>query len=419
MSTTSKPVPTRPHGAIFDINDNNRLPQQVPIIGLGCSSFSTFFWASDELAKEQSSNSNWTADQLDKHHPRVQEWISTIRYAMEECGITLLDTAPWYGHGTSEVVIGWAMDDILARVDRSKLVINTKIGRYEADPQKQFDFGKEATLASAQRSLERMKCQYINVLQLHDPEFAPSLEQLMTETIPALLECRDKGYCKALGITGYPLKVQYQILQRSLELDAKSGKIWDQSLTYGHYNLVDTSLLDQPMAQQSTTSFAEFCQQNNVGILAAAPLNMGLFTQSALAEWHPAHQELRAACQKATSICVEHGVDITTLAIVFALSNPNIPCTIVGMKNVAEVKYSHAVASRFHKITKGNLNQDEILKEILEDAEYKAFVKVRDPVEGPFAQLWKDGNFAWDGVAEATKFWEKLEGQDQDDWHVK
>jgi len=34
-----------------------------------------------------------------------------------------------------------------------------------------------------------------------------------------------------------------------------------QSLTYGHYNLVDTSLLDQPMGQQSTTSFAEFCQK--------------------------------------------------------------------------------------------------------------------------------------------------------------
>jgi hypothetical protein len=40
-----------------------------------------------------------------------------------------------------------------------------------------------------------------DVLQLHDPEFAPCLEILMEETMPALMECRSRGWCKALGLT--------------------------------------------------------------------------------------------------------------------------------------------------------------------------------------------------------------------------
>lgn len=422
------PIPTRPHGGALG-NTNNRLPKDTPIIGLGCSSFSTFFWTSDQLKKEDSSttssdddmsSSQWAAENLDKKHPIVKEWISTIKYAVEDCGITLLDTAPWYGHGTSEVIIGWAMEEILhsnktKNVDRKDMIINTKIGRYEADPQKQFDFGKDATLASAKRSIERMKCQYIDVLQLHDPEFAPSLEQIMKETIPALLECREKGYCKALGITGYPLKTQYQILQRSLELDATSGPIWDQSLTYGHYNLANTSLMDEPI--QESKSFYDYCRQNNVGVMAAAPLNMGLFTQSTLADWHPATPDLKEACQKAISICVDHSVDITTLAIAFALSNPQLPCTLLGMKNKEEVRYSYELACRFQDVKA--TGQEEILKEVLKEDEFKAFEKVRDPMEGPFAKLWRDGNFAWDGVTEAKKFWESVEGQEQENWHMK
>lgn len=391
---------------------------EVPIVGLGCSSFSTFFWDSNELRQE--STGEWTPEEMDKSHPKVKEWISTIHFAIEECGVTLLDTAPWYGHGTSEVVIGWAVAEIQEKgtIDRSKLVINTKIGRYEADPKKQFDFGYETTIASVARSIQRMNCQYIDVLQVHDPEFAPSLEQLLKETVPALLECRDKGYCKAIGVTGYPLKVQYQIMQRSLELDSNSGRIWDQSLTYGHYNLGNTSLVDQPMDQ--SMSLADFCEANKIGVMAAAPLNMGLFTPNKLADWHPAHAKLRNACQEAESICAEHGVDIATLAIVFALSNPRIPCTILGMKNVSEVKYSYALASRFHKLDDAeDMTQTEILKEVMEDAEFAALARIRDPKLGPFTKLWKDGSFAWDGVAEAKNFWRQLEGEQQEDWHIK
>jgi aryl-alcohol dehydrogenase-like predicted oxidoreductase len=196
-----KPIPKRPLGSI---HGNNRLPQNVSIIGLGCSSFSTFFLDRDELS-ESNSNNKLTIDQLDPSHPRVVSWIDAIEHAITISGITILDTAPWYGHGTSEVVVGLAITKLCneGKIKREDLTINTKIGRYEADPAKQFDFTASATMNSVQRSIRRLCCgSYVDVLQLHDPEFAPSLDILFNETIPAMLECQKRGWCRGLGITG-------------------------------------------------------------------------------------------------------------------------------------------------------------------------------------------------------------------------
>lgn len=199
-------IPQRPFGSG---QVNARLPStSVSIIGLGGSSFSTFFWTSQDW--ENIAQDQWTVQSLDRSHPRVREWIRTIQYAVQEAGIMLLDTAPWYGHGTSEVVIGWAMQELrwTDTAIREKIIINTKVGRYEADPYRQFDFSAAATLRSVERSLDRLHCDgYVDVLQLHDPEFAPSLEILLNETIPSMLICQKKGWCRALGMTGKPFSI--------------------------------------------------------------------------------------------------------------------------------------------------------------------------------------------------------------------
>lgn len=194
-------IPQRPFGSL---HKNDRLPQSVSIVGLGCSSFSTFFLNRDEIS-ENNSNNELTIDRLDPNHPTVRSWIDTIEYAITVAGITIIDTAPWYGHGTSEVVIGFAMTKLYneGKLLREELTINTKIGRYEADPTQQFNFSLAATINSVERSLRRLCCgSYIDVLQLHDPEFAPSMDLLFQETIPAMIECQKKGWCRALGITG-------------------------------------------------------------------------------------------------------------------------------------------------------------------------------------------------------------------------
>ena len=394
--------------------ENPNLPKDAPIIGLGCSSFSHFFWSEDELAKA-GGVTHWTPETVDRHHSHVKEWIRTIHFAIQECGITLVDTAPWYGHGTSEVVLGWAFEELLRNQPsiRNSLTINTKVGRYEADLSQQFDFSFEATVKSVERSLERMKCLYIDVLQLHDPEFAPTLSVLLDETIPAMIECRKKGWCKALGMTGYPLEVQHQILVETVK---KYGEpVFDQSLTYCHYNLHDTSLVTLPVSDDGK-SFADFVADRKIALLAAAPLSMGLLTHNAPPDWHPASVALKEACNVAASYCEQHGINISTLAVVVALANPRVSCTLLGMKNIEQVEFAARIASRFAHVASTESDPGAILRQVLSNEEYAVWLHIKDATNGPFATVWKDGSFRWDGSSGGFSFWTQIEGAEAVPW---
>ena len=380
---------------------NENLPRSVPIIGLGCSSFSTFFLSPEECIDLGGA---FAPEEIDPMHPKVKEWIDTIHFAIAS-GITLMDTAPWYGHGTSEVVLGWAIKTLSSSIPRETLIINTKVGRYEADLRKQFDFSFDTTIMSVQRSLSRINCNYINVLQLHDPEFAPTLEILLNETIPAMIECQKLGYCKALGMTGYPLEVQHQILQATMM--EYGTNVWDQSLVYSHYNLHDTSLFTHHFIQDQ--SFADYCRNNDIVVMAAAPLSMGLLTHSQPPAWHPASSRLQEACREAAKLCESQGVNIATLAIVVAMTNPNIPCTLLGMKDQNEVILALEAAARFTNVSEAETDETVILKQVLTNDEYNVWLQLVDKESSPFGALWKDGQYRWDGVSEARKFWNQLE----------
>jgi aryl-alcohol dehydrogenase-like predicted oxidoreductase len=434
-----------------------------------------------------------------------------------EAGITVLDTAPWYGHGTSEIVVGLALKTILSgasandddnydghygrpspttstaaaasaessdkstAIRRADLTVNTKVGRYEADPARQFDFTRETTCASIRRSLERLQITYVDVLQLHDPEFAPSLEILVEETIPAMLEAQSLGYCKQLGLTGYPLNVQRQILVRTME--AYGHNVWDQCLVYSHFNLHDTSLFFHPTLARSriiigssntrdagqgeaddcdhdeephegqqaddangepSQLLAAFCRDHGIRIMAAAPLSMGLLTSSGPPSWHPASDELKEACREASRVIrAEMSTTTTTttgdppledaataeLALLFALSSESIPCTLVGMKSVRQVQVAQRIASRFSSDRTedhGTVpfcpsscegHRQDTLWTILTEPERRAFEKVMDPARGPFARVWKNGAYRWDGVQCARAFWRDQVGVEQEPWH--
>ena len=137
-----------------------------------------------------------------------------------------MDTAPWYGQGLSECVIGLALNlDLLFENDhddatlllpvpchpRQQLFIQSKVGRYSTEEEHMFDFSAERVRQSVMKSLERMQCGYLDVLQLHDPEFSPSLDLLVEETIPEMVLLKKEGLVKAIGVTGYPLEIQQEI----------------------------------------------------------------------------------------------------------------------------------------------------------------------------------------------------------------
>jgi L-galactose dehydrogenase len=390
---------------------------------------------------------------------------STILYAVRECGINLLDTAPWYGHGTSEVVVGWALEELRHpsiekskrtttdlgieaqpsdySFQRSSIIINTKVGRYNADPDSQFDFSFETTLLSVQRSLKRMNCDYIDILQLHDPEFSPSLSILLKQTIPAMIECRNRGWCRALGITGYPLEVQHQILVATKE--QFEHIVFDISLTYCHYNLHDDSLLTRPISEisshsspsiinnldtaivssSSLFSFADFIDSQSMALMAAAPLSMGILVDNGPPpDWHPASQELKEACQEASKLIqstnADHTISLSELAMLMALANPRIPCTLVGMKNIQQVQWAAQTACRFSVMSQTDeINPDTIITQVLTEQELSIYRKLRDPVHGPFAAVWRNGCFRWDGSKIGYEFWNQVSAVEAENWQAK
>ncbi|GFS19983.1 D-arabinose 1-dehydrogenase, partial [Elysia marginata] len=128
------------------------------------------------------------------------ESMDVVKTCLQE-GINYIDTAPWYGQGKSETVLG----KVLPAVPRSSFYISTKVGRYELDPIKMFDFSAERTLRSVDESLQRLGLDYVDVIQIHDMEFAPSLDIIINETLPALQKVKDAGKARFIGITGYPL----------------------------------------------------------------------------------------------------------------------------------------------------------------------------------------------------------------------
>jgi hypothetical protein len=231
-----------------------------------------------------------------------------------------------------------------------------------------------------------------------------------------------------------PLEVQFQVFQATVTKFGrdKATEIWDQALTYCHFNLHDSSLVHRRIgkpqvndANETFDSFADFCQHYNLGILAAAPLSMGLLTHHDIAEWHPAlGTKLELACQNAAEICRSHNIDIATLAILFALSHPKVPCTILGMKDIQQVEFASSLARRFNNIdwTNPELRQEDVLQQVLTEGEMLVFQILTDQRHGPFAGLHETDitgtvpMYQWDGVKEVHKFWKAIDGAKFEEW---
>lgn len=92
----------------------------------------------------------------------MEEAIKTIQAAIRS-GVNYIDTAPWYGQRESEQVLGRALKD----VPREAYYIATKVGRYELELSKQFDFSARKTRDSIDASLTRLGLTYVDLIQVY------------------------------------------------------------------------------------------------------------------------------------------------------------------------------------------------------------------------------------------------------------
>ena len=245
------------------------------------------------------------------------EAIKAVFTAVEG-GINFIDVSPYYGHLKAETVLGKALKDI----PRDKFILSTKVGRYGKDGVNTWDYSAKRATESVYESMERLHVDYIDLINVHDVEFT-DLKKVAEETLPALVELREKGIVGHVGITD----LQPENLKWLVE-NTPEGTI-ESILNFCHYCLNDDLLLD----------YLDFFEERGIGVINASPLSMGLLSQRGTPDWHPAPEPLKEACARAAAWCSEQGCPIEKLAVQYSTSlNPRIATTLFSSANPANVQ---------------------------------------------------------------------------------
>ena len=238
-------------------------------------------------------------------------------YAAIDGGINFIDVSPYYGHYKAETVLGKA----LRGIPRDKYYLSTKVGRYGKEGVNTWDYSAARAKSSVEESMERLGIDFIDLINVHDIEFA-DLDQVVEETLPALVELREKGIVGHVGITDLQLENLKWVVEHS-----EPGTV-ESILNFCHYCLNDDKLLD----------FLPFFEGKGIGVINASPLAMGLLSSRGVPDWHPAPKPLVEACSKATEYCKKVGYPIEKLALQYSVDNPRIASTLFSSANPENVR---------------------------------------------------------------------------------
>lgn len=245
-------------------------------------------------------------------------------FAAIDAGINFIDVSPYYGHYKAETVLGKA----LKQIPRDKYFLSTKVGRYGEDGKNTWDYSAERVTRSVYESMERLNIDFIDIINVHDVEFA-DLNQIVDETLPALVTLKEKGVVGHVGITDLQLDNLKWVIEHT-----PKGTV-ESVLNFCHYCLNDDKLVD----------FLDFFEENGVGVISASPFSMGLLTERGVPAWHPAPKPLVEACVKAAEHCKAKGYPIEKLAMQFSIQNDRIASTLFSttrpenlLKNIEYIK---------------------------------------------------------------------------------
>ncbi|MCD7962168.1 MAG: aldo/keto reductase [Rikenellaceae bacterium] len=246
---------------------------------------------------------------------KEENGIKAVHTAVEN-GINFIDVSPYYGHLKAETVLGKALKNI----DRSRYYISTKVGRYGKDGVNYWDYSRKKAKESVYESIERLNVDYVDLINIHDIEFA-DLEQICNETLPTLVDLRNEGVVKHVGITNLNLRHFKYVVDH-----VPTGTV-ESILSFCHYTLNDDALSD----------YMDYFESKNIGIINASPYSMGLLTERGVPDWHPAPEALKRLARKAVEVCKSKGIPIEQLAVAFSVSNPRIATTLFSTTNPENV----------------------------------------------------------------------------------
>ena len=136
--------------------------------------------------------------------------IATIRSAIDR-GVTLIDTAPVYGFGRSEEIVGKALEGSL----RQTVTIATKVGLAWKDGAVYRDSSPARIRQEVEDSLRRLRTDVIDLYQVHWPDF----ETPIAETARTLEDLRREGKIRAIGVSNFS-PTQMRMFSADAQLDA-------------------------------------------------------------------------------------------------------------------------------------------------------------------------------------------------------
>lgn len=204
------------------------LKQQVCRIGLGTWAIGGFMWGgSDE-----------------------KDAIETIIRALEK-GINLIDTAPVYGFGESEVIVGKALKQF---GKRDQVVLATKVGLFWEKTNVYRDSRKKRIMTEIEDSLRRLQVDYIDLYQVHWPDPLTPI----AETAEALKELLEQGKIRAIGVSNYSVD-QMEEFQLKAPLHSNQPP----------FNIFEKDIENNVL---------EFCIYHHLATLGYGPLCRGLLT---------------------------------------------------------------------------------------------------------------------------------------------
>jgi aryl-alcohol dehydrogenase-like predicted oxidoreductase len=180
----------------------------------------------------------------------TDESIATIRRALDQ-GINLIDTAPAYGFGESEEIVGKALEGANLR---SKAVIATKVGLEWRDGKVYRNATRERIMQEIDQSLQRLRTNYIDIYQVHWPDPLVPIE----ETAEAMLDLYEQGKIRAIGVSNFSV-AQMERFRRIAPLHVLQSP----------YNLFERTI---------ETDVLSYCRANDIATLGYGALCRGLLS---------------------------------------------------------------------------------------------------------------------------------------------
>jgi len=261
---------------------------------------------------------------------------ATILAALDS-GINFIDTAPLYGHGNAERMIGSALSKT-----NKEYVISTKVGRVlkkfapeeiagkveglaafiGVDPTifPVFDFSRDGILRSIQESLERLNISSIDIALIHDAD--DRIDEAIKNSYPVLDELRSQGVIKGIGVG---MNICSYATKAVKEMDL------DVILIAGRYSLLDQS------AQE--VLFKE-CLKKQTGVMVGGVYNSGVLanpTPESTYNYVPVTPEILSKVKQIQALLLDFDISLTAAAIQFPLRHPAVTCVLTGSRSVTEL----------------------------------------------------------------------------------